>query len=387
MIRITKADQTTEIETEIYALGATDGFYNIKINEKVNDYGSMTFSCIPSVANFKLNDIITVYKDNNVYWQGIIVSITRNFYGDLNVVCYSMLWTLTFNYLQERNTTGKTFGTVILDIQNENNTDAGSGQTINSQYVLGSYFDYLLLPLDTTDDRILPLGTTLSQIQALFDPYCFFYAEYVPPFNPPYCVRIHIVDYNNVSNVNILNQPIEFGLNLLDYAEENAIANYITSVAPIGKTAGGTPVFVGSFSGTITFNGQTYTVNQNGSGYIKNPVSSIITEYGERRARVEFDIDNVNDLMDAGVKWLERNAFQELTITLSAADLSALTSLNYDEFKVGYFVNVKSMPFGLATMMPILERSIDIQDPAKSTITLSNTYQTTLTEQVRRNTN
>lgn len=382
MIRITKADQTTEIETEIYALGATDGFYNIKINEKVNDYGSMTFSCIPSVANFKLNDIITVYKDNNVYWQGIIVSITRNFYGDLNVVCYSMLWTLTFNNLQEKAYNNTSLGSIITDIQHRNGHDLGSGAAINTQYAWSVTFDNPSDPSYMPDGITLPAGNTLSQIMALCEPYSYIYPEYFAPFGIS-AFDIHIADY--LYAMQVVNQPIEFGLNLLDYAEENAITNYITSVAPIGKDAGGNPIYVGSFSGTITFNGQTYSVNQNGSGYIKNPVSSIITEYGERRARVEFDIDNVNDLMAAGVQWLENNAFSELTISLSAADLSVISSLGYDEFKLGYCVNIKSTPFGLATIMPILERSIDVQDPAKSTITLSNTYQMTLTEYTRRN--
>ena len=366
MIRITKADQTTQVETEIYALGATDGFYNIKINEKVNDYGTMTFSCIPSVANFKLNDIITVYKDLNVYWQGIIVSITRNFYGDLNVVCYSMLWTLTFNIGQAKTypSSSVTLGNILSDIQTANNIDYGSGASINTQYQFSVSFDGQAYA-DNKQGFELSQGTIIEQIKQLLDPYLYFYPTYYAPFNT-YCFKLNIGEFDRAWLT--VNQPIEFGLNLLDFAEENSIANYITSVAPIGQNG----LTVGAYSG------------QNGSGYIKAS-AAIITEYGERRARVNFDIGNVNDLYAAGVQWLNNNAFAELTLTLSAADLSYLTSLGYDEFKVGHFVNVKSTPFGLATTMPILERSIDIQDPAKSTITISNTYQTTLTEYTRRN--
>ncbi len=367
MIRITKADQTTQVETEIYAIGATDGFYNIKINEKVNDYGTMTFSCIPSVANFKLNDIITVYKDSNVYWQGIIVSITRNFYGDLNVVCYSMLWTLTFNIGQAKSYPSATsLGDIINDIQIANNLDYGSGASINTQYAFGVSFDGNAYA-DIMQGFELSQNTIIEQIKQLLDPYLYFYPTYYQPFNSP-CFTLNIGEFGTAWKT--INQPIEFGLNLLDFAEENSIANYITSVAPIGQNG----LTVGSYTG------------QNGSGYIKAS-AAIITEYGERRARVDFDIGNVNDLYAAGTQWLTKNAFAELTLSLSAADLSHLTSLGYDEFKLGYFVSVKSTPFGLATTMPILERSIDIQDPAKSTITLSNTYQKTLTEYTRGNIN
>ena len=378
MIYITKADQTTHVETEIYRLGVTDGFYNIKINEKVNDYGSMTFSCIPSVANFKLNDIITVYKNGSVYWQGIIVSMTRDFYGNVNVTCYSMLWTLTFNYLSEKAYNNTDFGTIITDIQYRDGHDIGSGAAINTQYGWSVTFDNPSDPGYTPDGIVLPFGSTLSQIMALCEPYSYIYPTYYAPFGIA-AFDLHIADY--LYAMNVVNQPIEFGLNLLDYAEENSIANYITSVAPLGNGN----LTVGAFNGTITFNGQSYSVNQNGSGYIKNPTPGIITEYGERRARVNFDINNVNDLMAAGVNWLENNAFSELTITLSAADLSIISSLNYDEFKLGYCVNIKATPFGLATTMPILERNIDLQDPSKSTITISNTYQTTLTEIIRGN--
>jgi hypothetical protein len=161
---------------------------------------------------------------------------------------------------------------------------------------------------------------------------------------------------------------------MLDFTDEQTMANFVTSVAPIGKDAQGNNVYITS-------------VTQDGSGYVKL-AQSIIDEYGEKRARVMYDgISSPNELLSAGTEWLQQNAFQELTITLSAVDLSSLTSLNYDEFKLGYFVTINANQFGFNAQLPILERTVDLTDPANSKLTITNTYQTTLSEAVRGNAN
>lgn len=370
MFTITIAKHLNHTEQTIYTTRNNQGFYNLKINEKVNDYGSMTFSCIPAEASsFDINDIITVYQDGSPYWQGIIITKSRGFYGDVNVTAYGMLFTLTYQILNPNYWTATTIGNITNWIKTQNNRDAGSGLSINTDYEFAISFDGSAAS-DPIYDYSVDFTNSLDAFKNLLEPYsCFIYPTYYAAFQNP-CFTVNVGEYD-VAN-RIVNQPIEFGLNLLDYTDEQTMANYITSVAPIGKDASGNPVYITS-------------VSQDGSGYVKAS-NAVIAEYGEKRTRVNFDnLSDPNDLLAAGTEWLSKNAFQELTITLSAVDLSSLTSLGYDEFKLGYFVNVNASQFGFSAQLPVLERTVDLTDPANSTLTLTNTYQLTLSEMVRGN--
>ena len=371
MYTITVATHANHNERAIYQTINNNGFYNLKINEKVNDYGTLTFSCLYSVVNFKVNDIVTVYQDGSVYWQGIIISMSRGFYGNVSVTAYGMMYTLTYQSL----TSGawnypSTIGDVLTDIKNANNVDFGSGLTINPDYKFSISFDGSAFQ-DPVYDFNPGLSTPFEAIKRLIEPYLYIYPTYYPAFSDP-CFTVNIGEYNTANKT--VNQPIEFGLNMLDFSDERTMANFVTSVAPIGKDAQGNYVYITS-------------VTQDGSGYVKL-AQSIIDEYGEKRTKVVYDgISSPSELLAAGTEWLQQNSFQELTITLSAVDLSSLTSLNYDEFKLGYFVTINANQFGFNAQLPILERTVDLTDPANSKLTITNTYQTTLSEAVRRNTN
>ena len=372
MFTLTVANHTTKTEQIIYRTNNNPGFYNLKINEKVNDFGTLTFSCLYSVVNFKVNDIVTVYQDGSVYWQGIIISMSRGFYGNVSVTAYGMMYTLTYQILNPitfDHSNGDTFNTVAEWIRDQNNLDVGSGLAINSDYTFGVSYDGTAYQ-DAVYDLKIDLDTPFDALKRLAEPYCYIYPTYYSAFSTP-CFRVNIGEYNNANKT--VNQPIEFGLNMLDFTDEQTMANFVTSVAPIGKDAQGNNVYITS-------------VTQDGSGYVKL-AQSIIDEYGEKRARVVYDgISSPSELLSAGTEWLQQNAFQELTITLSAVDLSSLTSLNYDEFKLGYFVTINANQFGFNAQLPILERNVDLTDPANSKLTITNTYQTTLSEAVRRNT-
>jgi hypothetical protein len=141
MFKITITSLVQRSEYTIYSTTQNDGFYNLKIHEKVNDYGKMTFSCLMSQVNFEIGDIITVYKDEAVYWQGLIVSMSRGFYGNVNVTAYGMMYTLTYQLITPRRWLNKTVGSVMIDIQDLNNTDFGSGLTINPDFKFNVAYD------------------------------------------------------------------------------------------------------------------------------------------------------------------------------------------------------------------------------------------------------
>lgn len=378
MYRITLCDLSTHHEKDIYATGSsTLTAYNIKLSEKVNGYGTLTMS-FPNTqkivdTEYGLNSVITVYDDNeNVLWSGIVISIKDDMFGCTHLTAYGMLWILTFQLLIPKVWNyPDTIGNVTSWIASHNNVDEGSGTSINPNYEIGFSFDggeYADPVYDVSTE-----GTTLDTLKKLCEPYYYFYPTYSAPLNPYLygnpLITINIASTNSADNK--VNQPIAFGLNLLEYMNESSIANYKTSVAPIGKDGNGNIVTVGSVSG------------QNGSGYIKL-APSIIAEYGERRVRVNFDnISDPNQLYQAGSKWLQNNAFQELTLTIKAADLALLTSTSFAEFKVGYWVDVNIVPFGIKTSLPILEKNYDLVNPAKSALTISNTYQISLSEILR----
>ena len=374
MYRVTIADLYNGGEKEIFAVGSQSmPALSIKINERVNDYGTMTV-VLPKTTNLTTsatNQILTLYdKDENVLWQGMVVNESSDMFGNRRLTAYGMLYILTFQLLPNQYWTyPSTMGNVLSWMLTENNLDRGSGLAINTLYDFVNTFDGTLA-LDPVYDFLTEGASTYESIKKLCEPYYYFYPTYYAPFDPyrPGRVGVNIGAYSQANKK--VNQPIGLGLNLLDYTNENSMANYKTACAPVGKDANGDPVFITS-------------VTQDGSGYVKL-AQSIIDNYGERRIRVNFDnISDPNELMTAGQNWLTNNAFQELTLTLKAVDLARVTKSSFDEFKLGYFVDVDISEFGVRTTLPILERSIDVLKPANSSLTISNTYQIPLSEIVR----
>ena len=148
-------------------------------------------------------------------------------------------------------------------------------------------------------------------------------------------------------------QEIFFGGNLLDLENYVSAENMITTIFPTGKDG-------------ITI----ASVNPSGLDYISNP--RLMSMYGMIATGIQFDSETEAELLADAKSTLNALAVLNQTITLNAIDLSELDA-TVDTIEIGDSVRAVSIPHGLDTNLECSAKTIDLVNPANSTITLGKT--------------
>lgn len=144
------------------------------------------------------------------------------------------------------------------------------------------------------------------------------------------------------------NQPIEFGLNLLDLNINFDGASYATAVIPLGKKTDDNELTIASVN--------------NGSIILE---SDAVETYGRITTVVNFsDITDASKLKEEGQKYLENTQFNSLIIECTAAELH-FQNENYDIFKIGQMVHCRSNPHVLDRDLPLSKISLRLDTAAK----------------------
>ena len=86
----------------------------------------------------------------------------------------------------------------------------------------------------------------------------------------------------------------------------------------------------------------------------------------------QYDAETAAELMSEATATLNALAVLNQTITLTAIDLSMLDS-TVDSIEIGDNVHAVSAPHGLDTTLECSGKTIDLVNPANSTITLGKT--------------
>lgn len=171
-------------------------------------------------------------------------------------------------------------------------------------------------------------------------------------------------------------QPIEFGLNLLDYSESVTAENLATALIPLGARLQGESEIEGleKYVDITSVNG--------GSNYIYS--QEAVDTFGWVWATNTWqDVTEPSNLLRKGKEWLQDNQFEELTLTLTAVDLSALDK-EYDAFDCGDRIPCRASPYGMNRIFPVMEMSIPLQRPDSAKLTLGENRKLTYTEQQSR---
>ena len=162
----------------------------------------------------------------------------------------------------------------------------------------------------------------------------------------------------------VCEQPIEFGENLLDYAESTTANELYTCVIPKGarlekSTIEGLEAYVDIKS----VNG--------GKDYLYSPEA--VAAYGWNRCVVSWDdVTLPENLKKKGEQWLKENQFETLTLNLTAADLSLL-NVDMESFELGDYIPVSSTPHGMDRTFPVQSLELHLQNPAEDSLQLGNT--------------
>lgn len=95
------------------------------------------------------------------------------------------------------------------------------------------------------------------------------------------------------------------------------------------------------------------------------------------------DVTEHANLLRKRKEWLEDNQFEDLTLELTAVDLSMMDS-DYDAFECGDRIQCRAKPYGMNRVFPVMEMQIPLQKPDGATLTLGENRKLTYTEQQSR---
>ena len=178
---------------------------------------------------------------------------------------------------------------------------------------------------------------------------------------------VDMEQYGNYST-----QPIEFGLNLLDYAETSSAENVVTALIPLGAAIESEEI--GPYEERIGIE----DVN-NGKNYVCS--QDAVNQFGWVWAtNIWEDITSPDTLKENAQTWLSTTQFETMTLTLTAADLSDL-GRSYDAFAEGDRIHCLAKPYGMDIVLPVMKLSIPLLNSAGITLELSLNKQKTFTEQ------
>lgn len=270
-----------------------------------------------------------------------------------------------------------------------------STMDIINKYLLEPFGGYIVLrrELYWTDDNRPPTNYTNS----LEDNYINYFDWYK--------------DFPLSNNENEDNQPIEFGLNLLDVSYKFNGGDFCTSVIPLGPSIGedkepwilnfsensyshmmdpdqgwamsvrpinGGYKYLSPYEDPVTHQVYNiYIVSCNGSQPFID--SEAVKVYGRIIHIEQFDdAKDREELVEKAQKYLEDTQFNSISIECSAADLHYQNG-NYNKFKLGQVIHIKSTPHLIDRDFPISKMSIKLDSAAKQ-ITLGTVPRKTLTK-------
>ena len=358
---------------------------NPKVSEQINVSASFDFTLPPmhqQYDNIKpLKGTINVYEDGDLIFTGRPADYKRDFWKNKTWHCEGPLAYLNDSIQEpwESDDTGTTeFLTHLINCHNK----------------------------QVADDRKLTVGrVTVNVGKKLYRKL-----NYENTWN---CVSsmllnaeggyIFIRHENGVNYIDYLaempyttNQPIKFGMNLLDFSTNFSADDIVTVLYPFGRKDtskseakdGGWDededeeeeedddeeeeddkiIDISSVNG-----GKKYLVHQ-----------ELFEEYGWIAATQTWsDLHTPEDVKEKGEEWLADKQYDRMIIEVKASELHQLNE-NYQQFKVGQSVHIISEPHGLDKDFPLTKIEIEL-DSAEKTITLGTDKHRTLTEIVNPN--
>lgn len=170
-------------------------------------------------------------------------------------------------------------------------------------------------------------------------------------------------------------QPIEFGLNLLEYSESVSAEDLVTALIPLGARLEGESEIdaLEKYVDITSVNG--------GKDYIYS--QEAVNMFGWIWGTVTWqDVTEPGNLIRKAREWLKDNQFEEWTLSLTAVDLSDL-DYTYGAFECGDRIRCRARPYGMDRVFPVQEMTIYLQMPDKNSLTLGASIPRSYTSNAR----
>lgn len=346
-----------------YPANDTYTIYNAVLSQEIGYAGEFNFSVPPTnpqYSKFETGGLVFVYKDDVEIWRGEILSVSYDFSKVARVCAIEDLAWLgdsvflspasisTYSYTQQYQ---KALARYNNGKSSERRFEVGNITNLRPGLLCNWVTKYEDTVLDAIRNCICKDSGFLKVRR-----------EVVGGTLTRYLDCLGISDYGTQ-----INQPIEFGYNLLDYTKIFDLSNLCNHLYPFGAE-----------TDDEIYDGY----NRRIAGNIL--IGSSISIYGEHAKTVIFDnMKNTSKLNNAASDYFEKYSQPQIKLEVTAVDLSEIDNL--DPIGIGDSVRVIAKPFGIDQWLYATNYDIDLQRPEKNKVTLAGSFisDNTITEQVR----
>lgn len=326
---------------------------NPELNLEVNKVGSLSFSIYPNHPYFdrinKLSSVITVLKNNNIIFQGRVISEEQGLYNSKKFECEGVLGYLNDSIVRPYSFTGtpEEYFTNLINNHNNQVTEAQKLKigtitvTDPNDYITRSSINYASTWDILNEDLINKLGGYLKVRYESDGTYIDY-----------------LSDFNDTST-----QIIEFGENLIDVLVKNDALDVYTAVIPLGAEIQNDDGTSEKLTIKSVNNDLDYIVNQeafNKYGLIFAPVENTTWD----------DVTVASNLLTKATNYLNNQAVMlKSSLELSAIDLNIVDS-SIENFFIYEYVRFISLIHNINERYLLTKITIPISNPENMKITL-----------------
>ena len=318
-----------------------------ELHTKLNDSGTFEIT-IPTTNPLhdkfqpRISEL-TVFKNGEEIWNGEIRTAKEDFKKQKAIKAVGELAYLTASSQPQKKYTNESILQVFTELINIHNSQVEP----RKQFEVG-----VVTVEDSRKEWITNYEDTLDYLRSELCEKTNGYLRIRKIEGKRYLDLVQLKDYGKSCN-----QPIKFGKNLLDYAKGITADSIATVVRPLGASLDNSKIE--GIDSYVTIE----SVND-GKDYIENR-EAIESGIGYAWRTVHFNVlTDPASVKKAGENWLEDNQFANITIDVTAVDLSDL-NVNIDAFELGDSVRTIAKPYGMDRWSYITERKIDLLNPVK----------------------
>lgn len=337
-------------------------------------YSKFGFVDEDDADNNTIDSWVDVYKENNMYWSGRIISRQVDFWKSVKVECEGLLAVLNdtiqppYHY---QNITPRSFLEGLLTIHNGRVNDPDRmiflGNVTVGTSALGSTHRYT--NYETTLTCILEklVQNVGGRIKLRYDRYQ----------SGGRWLLDYLADYDELNS-----QTIEFGRNLFEYSRSMSSADYCTVVVPRGKQLESGPYeALTAYLTVASVNGGDIHVSLSAADYGGSVPGGQLPQqiYGNIEKVVDWsDIESPSVLLSTAKAWLKDKQFADMQLEIGAMDLH-YAGAQYQVIELGNTVRVLSPPHGMDRVFPVTKMEIKLDTPEDTLFTLGKTASVSMT--------
>lgn len=333
-----------------------------KCSLEINKTGSLTFELPPTHPYYdkiqKHISEITLYQDGRVLFNGRVLNDESDFDNIKVVECEGDLsyFIDTIQRPKLYNLTGNSCVTQYLtDVVSIHNSQVDE----RKQFSIGN-----VTVTSTSLNNVSNYEDTQSILNKLI-------STYGGMFKVRYEGGVKYLDY--LSDFTDCNQTIEFGKNLVDLTKYVKGEDIYTAIIPVGakvKSESDSTSEIEERTTIASLPSSTVGTIRKKDDYVYD--TEAVELWGWIWKKLELNnVDDPNELLRVARETLKNAVNDTLSIELNAIDLHLL-NVNIDAISVGDKIRCISSPHELNTIMIVQSMSIDIDNPANTTIKLTS---------------